>query len=175
MKPRYGGNSISHRNIPRYFYLPEVRIQKLRNCLMMRFFKVFVLVFLVSLSSASARAGESKQGNGFSWERVMNAIIHLESKGNARAVNGQYVGVLQISPLLVKECNTILKERGSKKRYTLVDRFSPTKSKEMFVIIQSHHNPHNKVEKGIRLWAGGTNYSIKKTEGYLRRVLRMLD
>lgn len=147
----------------------------LRNCLMMRFFKVFVVVLSLSLSSVAAHAGESKKGNGFSWEAVMNAIIHLESRGNAHAVNGQYAGILQISPILVKECNNILKARGSKKRYTLADRFSPKKSKEMFVIIQSHHNPHNKIEKGIRLWAGGTNYSIRKTEGYLRRVLRLLD
>lgn len=141
---------------------------------MMRFLKVFVLFILVSFASVSAHAGEKNQGNGFSWESVMNAIIHLESRGNARAVNGQYVGVLQISPVLVRECNNILRARGSKKRYSLNDRYSPKKSKEMFVLIQSYHNPLNKVEKGIRLWAGGIKYDIKKTEGYLRRVLRLM-
>ncbi len=140
----------------------------------MRFLKVFVLFILVSFASVSAHAGEENQGNGFSWESVMNAIIHLESKGNARAVNGQYVGVLQISPVLVKECNNILRARGSKKRYSLNDRYCPQKSKEMFVLIQSYHNPLNKVEKGIRLWAGGIKYDIKKTESYLRRVLRLM-
>lgn len=104
----------------------------------------------------------------------MDAIIQLESKGNALVVNGPYVGVLQISPVLVKECNNILRSRGSSKRYTLSDRFSVTKSKEMFVIIQSFHNPLNSIEKGIRLWSGGIKYDIKKTQKYLTRVLKLM-
>ena len=51
----------------------------------------------------------SAKKDGFDWEPVMNAIIQIESKGNPAAVNGPYVGVLQISPVLVKECNNILK------------------------------------------------------------------
>ena len=51
----------------------------------------------------------SAKKGGFDWEPVMNAIIQIESKGNPAAVNGPYVGVLQISPVLVKECNNILK------------------------------------------------------------------
>ena len=89
----------------------------------------------------------SAKNGGFDWEPVMNAIIQIESKGNPAAVNGPYVGVLQISPILVKECNNILKSTGSSKRYSLSDRFNATKSKEMFVIIQSFHNPLNSVEK----------------------------
>ena len=58
----------------------------------------------------------SAKKDGFDWEPVMNAIIQIESKGNPMAVNGSYVGVLQISPVLVKECNNILKSSGSNKR-----------------------------------------------------------
>lgn len=58
-------------------------------------------------------------GDGFDWNKLIDAIAHFESKGNARAVNGQYVGLLQISPVLVRECNNILKARGESKRYTL--------------------------------------------------------
>ena len=61
----------------------------------------------------------SAKNDGFDWEPVMNAIIQIESKGNPAAVNGPYVGVLQISPILVKECNNILKSTGSSKRYSL--------------------------------------------------------
>ena len=93
----------------------------------------------------------SAKKGGFDWEPVMNAIIQIESKGNPAAVNGPYVGVLQISPVLVKECNDILKSAGSNKRYSLSDRFNATKSKEMFIIIQSFHNPLNSVERAIRL------------------------
>ena len=117
----------------------------------------------------------SAKNDGFNWEPVMDAIIQIESKGNAAAVNGPYVGVLQISPVLVKECNNILKSSGSKKRYSLSDRYNATKSKEMFVIIQSFHNPLNNIEKAIRLWSGGIRYSVSKTQAYLRKVMRQMN
>ena len=102
-------------------------------------------------------------------------IIQIESKGNPAAVNGPYVGVLQISPVLVKECNNILKSTGSNKRYSLSDRFNATKSKEMFIIIQSFHNPLNSVERAIRLWSGGIRYNVAKTQAYLRKVMRYMN
>lgn len=117
----------------------------------------------------------SAQKNVFDWEPVMNAIIQIESKGNPAAVNGPYVGVLQISPVLVKECNNILKSTGSNKRYSLSDRFNATKSKEMFIIIQSFHNPLNSVERAIRLWSGGIRYNVAKTQAYLRKVMRYMN
>ncbi len=113
--------------------------------------------------------------DGFDWEPVMKAIIQIESKGNPAAVNGSYVGVLQISPVLVRECNNILKSTGSNKRYSLSDRFSATKSKEMFVIIQSFHNPLNSIEKAIRLWSGGIRYNVAKTQAYFRKVMRYMN
>ena len=113
----------------------------------------------------------SAKKGGFDWEPVMNAIIQIESKGNPAAVNGPYVGVLQISPVLVKECNNILKSTGSNKRYSLSDRFNAAKSKEMFIIIQSFHNPLNSVERSIRLWSGGIRYNVAKTQAYLRKVM----
>ena len=117
----------------------------------------------------------SAKNGGFDWEPVMNAIIQIESKGNPAVVNGPYVGVLQISPILVKECNNILKSTGSSKRYSLSDRFNATKSKEMFVIIQSFHNPLNSVEKAIRLWSGGIRYNVAKTQAYFRKVMRHMN
>ena len=117
----------------------------------------------------------SAQKNGFDWEPVMNAIIQIESKGNPAAVNGPYVGVLQISPVLVKECNNILKSTGSNKRYSLSDRFNTAKSKEMFIIIQSFHNPLNSIERAIRLWSGGIRYNVAKTQAYLRKVMRHMN
>ncbi len=127
------------------------------------------------LASATAHAETSAKSGGFDWGPVMDAIIQVESKGNASAVNGPYVGVLQISPILVKECNNILRSSGSKKRFSLADRFSAAKSREMFVIIQSFHNPLNSIEKAIRLWSGGIRYSVAKTQAYLRKVMRHMD
>ena len=142
---------------------------------MRKIFKVlFISMMMLAPISASADvAGE--ETNKFDWNPVMDAIIQVESSGNPRAVCGIYAGAMQISPVLVRECNNILKSRGSKKRYSLSDRFSVTKSKEMFIIIQSYYNPENNVEKAIRLWNGGIGYSVKSTQRYYNKVMRNIQ
>ena len=104
----------------------------------------------------------------------MNAIIQVESEGDSRAVSGVSCGAMQITPILVEECNNILEKRGQKKRYTLKDRFSVAKSKEMFLLIQSFYNVANNVEKAIRSWNGGNNYKVRATNGYYRKVLKAM-
>ena len=111
----------------------------------------------------------------FDWSPVIEAIIQVESGGDKNAVSGNSVGVMQITPILVKECNIILKNRNSKKRYTMSDRYSIEKSKEMFLLIQSQHNQQNSVERAIRSWNGGPRYSVKATNGYFRKVMRYLN
>ncbi len=101
----------------------------------------------------------------------MDAIILVESEGNPKAVSGNSVGAMQITPILVKECNNVLEKQKSKKRYTMNDRYSVEKSKEMFLLIQKYFNPENNVEKAIRSWNGGVKYSVKATEKYYRKVL----
>lgn len=64
-------------------------------------------------------------------DKVIGVLIKVESRGIASAVNGNAVGILQIKPIQVKEINRILTLQKSDKRYTLRDRLSPVKSKEM--------------------------------------------
>lgn len=110
----------------------------------------------------------------FDWEPVMKAIIQVESEGNTKAVRGKSCGAMQITPILVAECNNILKGRNSKTRYTLRDRFNLEKSKEMFLLMQSEFNPDNNVEKAIRAWNGGNNYNKKRTQRYFEKVMKEL-
>jgi hypothetical protein len=105
----------------------------------------------------------------------MEAIIQVESHGDAAAKSGNSVGAMQITPILVKECNLILQQRGEKRRYTLDDRLSVQKSKEMFLLIQSHRNPTGCIETAIRAWNGGPRFSRKATERYYRKVMRALE
>ncbi len=101
----------------------------------------------------------------------------VESKGNPKAFNknGNCAGLLQITSGLVKQCNIWLKVKKSKKRYTLADRYNVEKSKEMFVMVQSHYNKSNNVEKAIRIWNGGPGYTVKGTNGYLKKVMKYYD
>ena len=111
----------------------------------------------------------------FDWSRVINAIAIVESNNNPRAVGGGgSVGLLQITPVLVRDCNNILAKQKSTKRYSLSDRLSAQKSKEMFVLIQEYYNPEHNIEKAIRMWNGGPRYSVRSTQGYYRKVLKHL-
>ncbi len=132
----------------------------------------FSILTLMPLSAGAANKIESS--GQYDWTAVMDAIILVESEGNPRAVSGNSVGAMQITPILVRECNNILKARGSKKQYSLNDRYDVGKSKEMFLLIQSHYNKTNNVEKAIRSWNGGPRYSVKATNRYYQKVMRCI-
>lgn len=120
--------------------------------------------------SITARENTNKR---FNWGPLMDAITQVESEGNSRAVSGNQCGAMQITPILVEDCNAILKKRGEKKRFTLNDRFSVKRSREMFVLIMSHYNPTNNIEKAIRIWNGGVNYTNKGTQRYYKKVMAL--
>lgn len=115
----------------------------------------------------------------YDWAKVMNAIIQVESSGNPKAYNpnGDCVGVLQITKILVRETNNILKEKNIQKKYTYEDRWDAEKSKEMFIIIQEHHNPEHNIEKAIKCWNCGGFYLKNngwknKSIGYYNKVMK---
>ena len=130
------------------------------------------MILMLVPTDASART-KGKQSSQFDWNPIMNAIIQVESEGNAQAVDksGKSCGIMQITPILVKECNRILELRKSSKRYTMGDRFSESKSKEMFLLYQSFYNPQHDVEKAIRTWNGGINYTKRGTQKYFEKVV----
>jgi hypothetical protein len=109
------------------------------------------------------------------WDNLIKAISAVESKGNPRAVSGKHVGILQISPIVVDDCNRINKLKKSKKRFTYGDRYSVKKSIEMFWIIQHFYNKELNVEKAIRLWNGGTGYTKAGTQKYYNKVRKELE
>ena len=135
---------------------------------------LIALVLMSTPTFATGNETKSSKTSDFNWNPVMDAIIQVESSGNPRAVSGNSVGAMQITPILVQDCNDILKRRKSKKRFSLSDRYDVAKSKEMFLLIQSHYNPLNSIEKAIRLWNGGVNYSVRATNGYYKKVMRIM-
>ena len=125
---------------------------------------IISILFFLSLAKCQAR----------DWSRVTAAIAQVESKNNPRAVNGDAVGLLQIRPILVRDINRILKLQNNSKRYTLADRYNPRKSVEMFTIYQGHYNPSGNIERAIRLWNGGSNYTVRGTQSYYNKVRRAM-
>ena len=146
---------------------------------MIQFFKkvsvsLMALTFTVIASAGGGNVKSSTKTSGVDWNPVMDAIIQVESEGNPKAVSGNSVGAMQITPILVKDCNDILKRQKSKKRYTMEDRYSVAKSKEMFLIIQKYYNPESNIEKAIRLWNGGVKYTTRATNRYYKKVLAQM-
>ncbi len=136
-----------------------------------------ILTILCFLAASISCHAENKDTitSDFDWEPLMECIIHMESKGNAKARNGQYVGILQISPGMVRTCNNILAKQGNSIRFTLNDRYNVKKSKEMFIVFQSGFNPKNSIEYAIRSWKGGARYSKKATQSYYNRVMKLYN
>ena len=132
------------------------------------------LTFTLIASAGGGNVKSSTKTSDIDWNPVMDAIIQVESEGNPKAVSGNSVGAMQITPILVKDCNDILKRQKSKKRYTMDDRYSVAKSKEMFLIIQKYYNPENSIEKAIRLWNGGVKYTTRTTNRYYKKVLAQM-
>ena len=128
---------------------------------------LMALVLLAMTASAGTNSAKSAKTSGVNWNPVMDAIIQVESEGNPRAVSGNSVGAMQITPILVKDCK-------SKKRYTMDDRYSVAKSKEMFLLIQSYYNRENSIEKAIRSWNGGVKYSVRATNRYYKKVMALM-
>ena len=40
--------------------------------------------------------------------------------------------------------------------------------------MQSEYNTQNNIEKAIRAWNGGNNYSVKRTQRYYEKVMNVL-
>ena len=142
---------------------------------MMRKIKTILMAIAMTMVIPTTAFGQTEK-EVKKWERVMNAIIAVESKGDPKAHNpvGDCAGILQITPILVKECNNLLKEKKSTKRYTLGDRYNAKKSKEMFIFLQEHFNPELNVEKAIKQWNCGfyTKDWKHKSLGYYKKVMK---
>jgi hypothetical protein len=131
-----------------------------------------ILLTLVLLAASTVSFGQTTEP--YDWTDIMEAIIKVESSGNPRAFNpkNNCAGILQITPILVKDCNQILSRRKSKVRYTLQDRYNVEKSKEMFVLWQETYNPQHDLERAIRLWNGGPGFAKRSTEAYYQKVIK---
>lgn len=97
-------------------------------------------------------------------ELFIDAIIWCESRKDSLAVNhsSDAKGILQITPIYVKEVNRILEIQGSEKRYHLRDRKSNILSKEMFAIYQAYHNPDFNKRKCLKQHRGINSHGYNK-------------
>lgn len=132
----------------------------------MIFITIFIVISAVNGYSKNTTQNESK------WKNVITAIAYVESRYDSTIVSksGNHVGYLQISKIMIRDCN----EKAGYQKYTSKDRFSKIKSIQIFHEMQQYYNPTNNKEKAIRMWHGGTGYTIANTNDYFKRVLNRL-
>ena len=128
--------------------------------------KYFILLFLTFFSI------NSFSNTNADWSNVIDALIKVESNGDEKAVskNKMFVGILQISEILVDDCNRIIGE----KKYTYDCRYNKEKSIEMFYIIQNYYNPSKDLTFAIRMWKGGPKWKTNSipTKEYYNKVMK---
>lgn len=128
-----------------------------------------LILFLLTVSVVANAATPELEKK---WGAVIEAIAQVESERNPLAVSrtGAYVGYLQISKILVDECNNI----AGYKKYSYADRKNRQKSIDMFIDFMERHNKDGNMERAIRLWNSGDRNCMNRksrTEGYYRRVM----
>ncbi len=134
--------------------------------------KLLALVLMVFTLTAAAKPA-TEMDLQKKWGAVIQAIAMVESECQPNKVsrNGLYVGYLQISEILVRECNRIV----GYKKYTYADRYDKQKSIAMFIDFQEHYNSDGNMERAIRLWNSGDLKCMTRkacTEGYYQRVMK---
>lgn len=108
-------------------------------------------------------------------DKVIGVLVKVESRGIASAVNGNAVGILQIKPIQVKEINRILTLQKSDKRYTLQDRLSPVKAKEMAHIFYGFWVKRWPVMSEVELCGRWMMPNGKAPEWYKERCRKVLN
>lgn len=131
--------------------------------------KLFFIVLNVGLFLSTSTMGVVRS---IPKDNLIEAIMYVESRGNTKAhnISEDAVGCLQIRPIMLREVNRLL----GYDKYQLKDRWSKTKSIEMFNVIKEHtKNPTN--EKLARNWNGGWNgYKKQSTLKYWHKVKEQL-
>ncbi len=101
--------------------------------------------------------------------KLFLAIAVVESGLDPQAVGdgGEAIGILQIRPIMVKDCNRILK----RKEFTLDDRWSINKSYQMLTVYVGHYGTGKTDVEKARQWNGGPKGHLKRaTERYGRKI-----
>jgi len=101
----------------------------------------------------------------------------VESGGDASATGdgGKAVGIAQIWPITVKDCNRII----GREEFTIADRLSPERFKQMFFIYTKHYCKAAggwTDERAARIWNGGpTGYKKQSTVKYWNNVKSYME
>lgn len=107
---------------------------------------------------------------------IIEALCLVESGGNPKAIHGDCVGILQITPVVVEALNRL----AGRNRWKLADRLNPAKSKVMAMDYLLHYGNGTMTIAGFAmLWKKGPNGMLKEwsraDEDYAERVTNLVN
>lgn len=111
--------------------------------------ETMVIGFVMMCSIATAATPDDK---------LWYAITMVESGGNPNVRpgdNGQSVGIAQIKAIMVKDCNRI----AGRTKWSLKDRHSPRKSREMFNLYCNTYSKGSSYELMAKRWNQGPKWN----------------
>lgn len=126
------------------------------------------------IKEAAARAKMKESQELFD---LFHAIGQVESGGNVKAYNRKKkaAGIVQIRPICVADCNRIVQSE----RWSLSDRYDPSRSFEMFKVYTTHYKNHYGLtgqQAAARIWYGGPRgWKKKSTLRYWAKVKKELE
>lgn len=108
---------------------------------------------------------------------IARAVASYESNMDPYAVNPHSgaSGLMQITPVMIKEVNNICMKLDLPNRYTWKDAFDPDKSVEIWYIVQNYHNPDYDLARACQLWFGtGVQWDGMTWRQYLIQIQKRL-
>lgn len=111
-------------------------------------------------------------------ERLIDALVQVESNGNPRAVgdNGKALGCLQIWQCVIDDVNQV-----SRVKYTHADAFDPAKARAICRAYLAHYGTAKRLgrqptdEDFARIWNGGpAGWKKQSTKSYWKKVAAVL-
>ena len=133
-----------------------------------------IIIVIIAIIAINCKAVEVKT-------KLLNAIKTVESNGKSDAIgdNGKAVGAYQLWKTYVDDVNNILKNKGSKIRFTYNDRFNAHKSRVMTLIYLKHYGKVYERKTGkvatdeilAKIHNGGPNgWKKQATEKYWNKI-----
>ena len=108
---------------------------------------------------------------------LLRAVACYESRFDTLAVNrvSKARGLIQITPIMIREVNKICNILKIPNHYTWKDAFNPFKSIEIWYIVQNHKNPAYDLEKACIIWFGaGVQYDGMTWRDYLKQIKKRM-
>ena len=112
------------------------------------------------------------------FDDLLAAIAQVESGGDPNAFNEREsaAGLYQIRPIYLKDVNRLL----GYQKYSLKDRYDPTKSECMVFIYLRHYGQNKSIEQMAAIHNSGPRGHIKlktskQVQNYVKKILIALD